>query len=126
MAFINDIEYDALLNSIQDNVGTLHICSQEPLNYTEATVTYTLGNKSAPVVNEPSDKGGGGREIIVDAITDGVATADGDGSHWALVKDSATTRLLAAGALAAPQTLTDGNPFTLTTFAVGVPDAVSV
>ena len=124
MPYINDIDLDALLQSIQDNVGTLHICSQLPADYTEATATYTLANKSAPTVAEPSDKAGGGREIVVAAITDGVVTGDGDGSHWALVKDTATTRLLAAGALDAPQTLTDGNPFTLTAFAVGVPDAV--
>ena len=124
MPYINDIEFDALLNSIQDNVGTLHICSQEPLNYTEATATYDLGNKPAPTIAEPSDRAPDGREVVVAAITDGDVTADGDASHWALVKDSATTRLLAAGALSVPQTVSNGNVFTLTEFAVGVPDAV--
>ena len=124
MPYINDVELDALLNSIQDNVETLHICSQQPANYTEAATTYTLGNKATPVMAEPSDRGGGGRESIVSAVADGLVTADGDASHWALVKDSATARLLAAGSLDAPQTVTDGNPFTLTTFAVGVPDAI--
>ena len=55
MAYINDVELDALLQSIQDNVGTLHICSQEPADYTEASSTYTLGNKSAPTVAEPGN-----------------------------------------------------------------------
>ena len=124
MPYINDTELDALLNSIQDNVETLHICSQEPVNYTEAATTYTLGNKTAPTVAEPSDRTPDGREVVVAAIADGVVTADGDASHWALVKDAATARLLAAGALSVPQTVTDGNDFTLTEFAVGVPDAV--
>ena len=124
MAYINDTELDALLNSIQDNVETLHICSQEPANYTEAATTYTLGNKATPTVAEPSDRAPDGREVVVAAVADGVVTADGDASHWALVKDSATARLLAAGALSVPQTVTDGNDFTLTEFAVGVPDAV--
>jgi hypothetical protein len=123
MPYINDTEFDALLNSIQDNVGDLHICSQEPINYTEATVTYTLGDKQSPTVAEPSDRGGGGREIVVSAITDGDVTGDGDASHWAIVKTSATTRLMAAGALSAPQTVSNGNTFTLTSFAIGVPDA---
>lgn len=124
MPYINDVELDALLNSIQDNVETLHICSQEPLNYTEAATTYSLGSKATPTMAEPTDRGGGGRESVVSAISDGLVSADGDASHWALVKDSATARLLAAGALSAPETVTDGNPFTLTEFAVGVPDAV--
>ena len=124
MPYINDTELDALLNSIQDNVGALHICSQEPANYTEAVTTYSLGSKTSPSMAEPSDKAGGGRESIVAAITDGAVSADGDATHWALVKTTATTRLLAAGALDAAETVTDGNPFTLNAFAVGVPDAV--
>lgn len=124
MAYINDVELDALLQSIQDNVGTLHICTQEPADYIEAAVTYTLGNKVAPTVAEPSDRGGGGREIVVSAITDGDVTGDGTVTHWALVKTTATTRLLAAGLLGSSQAVTDGNPFTLTAFAIGVPDAV--
>ena len=124
MPYINDVELDALLNSIQDNVETLHICSALPANYTEAATTYTLGNKTSPTMAEPTDKAGGGRESVVSAITDGVVTADGDATHWALVKDSATARLLAAGSLDALETVTNGNPFTLTSFAVGVPDAV--
>ena len=124
MAYINDVEIVALLQSIQDNVGTLHICSQQPATYTEAAVTYTLGNKVAPTVAEPSDRVGGGREIVVAAITDGDVTGDGTATHWALVKTTATTRLLAAGLLGSSQAVTDGNPFTLTEFVVGVPDAV--
>lgn len=124
MPFLPDSAYDALLNDVQDDVETLHICSQEPADYTEAATTYTLGNKAAPTMAEPSDRGGGGRESVVSAITDGNVTGDGDASHWALVKDSATAKLQAAGALSAPQTVSNGNTFTLTQFAVGVPDAV--
>lgn len=124
MPYINDVDIDVLLASVRNNTETLHICSQEPANYTEAATTYTLGNKTTPTIAVPSDRGAGGREIVVAAITDGDVTADGDATHWALVKDSATARLLAAGALSASQTVTDGNPFTLTAFAVGVPDAV--
>ena len=124
MPYINDTSLDALLQDIQDNVEELHICSQEPTTYAEATATYSLGQKTALVMNEPTDKAGGGRESIIPAITDGVVDGTGTVTHWALVKATATTRLLATGALSASQAVTDGNPFTLTEFAVGVPDAV--
>ncbi len=124
MPFIPDSALDALLNDVQDDVETLHICSQEPVDYTEAATTYTLGNKAAPTMGEPGDRGGGGRESVVSAITDGNVTATGTATHWALVKDSATAKLQAAGVLSASQGVTNGNTFTLTQFAVGVPDAV--
>jgi hypothetical protein len=124
MPFLQDAALDALLNYVQDSVETLHICSTLPTNYTEATVTYSLGNKATPTMAEPSDKAGGGRESIVSAISDGAVTADGTADFWALVKDTATSELLAAGDLSAPQAVTNGNTFTLTSFAVGVPDAV--
>ncbi len=124
MPFLHDDALDALLNDAQANGEALHICSQEPVDYTEATATYSLGEKTSPTLNAPSDRGGGGREVIVDAITDGAVDVTGTATHWAIVKDSATARLLAAGDLAAPQGVTNGNTFTLTQFTIGVPDAV--
>ncbi len=124
MPYIPDTALDALLNDVQDDVETLHICSQEPVDYTEAATTYTLGNKAAPTAAEPSDRGGGGREVVVSAISDGNVTGDGTATHWALVKDSATAKLQATGDLSAPQAVSNGNTFTLTQFAIGVPDAV--
>jgi len=121
MPYLPDTALDALLNYVQDSATVLHICSTEPVNYTEATATYDLGDKPTPSVAEPSDRGGGGRECIVSAITDGDVTADGDADSWALVDGS---ELLAAGQLASPQTVTNGNTFTLTQFTFGVPDAV--
>jgi len=121
MPYIPDTALDALLNYIQDSTTVLHITSTEAINYTQATTTYDLGNKATPTIAEPSDRGGGGREIVVTAITDGNVTGDGDADSWALVDAS---ELLAAGQLSAPQTVTNGNTFTLAQFAIGVPDAV--
>jgi hypothetical protein len=123
MPFIHDTALDALLSDIDDNAEELHICSQEPVDFTEASSTYSLGEKTSLVVNAPSDRGGGGREIVVPAITDGAVDVTGTASHWAIVKSTATARLLAAGALSATQGVTNGNTFTLTQFAIGVPDA---
>ena len=124
MPFIHDTALDALLNDVFTNGESLHICSAEPVDYTGATVTLSLGEKTSPTINAQSDRGGGGRECVVDAITDGAVDVTGTASHWAIVKDSATSRLLAAGALASSQGVTNGNTFTLTSFAIGVPDAV--
>ena len=123
MPFLHDTALDALLGDVE--LGeTLHICSSLPSTYAEATTTFSLGEKSAPTINAPSDRGGGGREVVVDAITDGDVDVTGTAAFWAIVKDSATSRLLAAGDLSAPQGVTNGNTFTLTSFAIGVPDAV--
>jgi hypothetical protein len=124
MPFIHDTALDALLSDIESNGESLHICDTEPTNYTEATATYSLGEKTSPTINAPSERGGGGREIVIDAITDGAVDGDGTADFWAIVKDSATARLLAAGDLSSPQVVSNGNTFTLTQFAIGVPDAV--
>lgn len=120
MPFLPDLALDALLNYVQDSVTILHITSQEPTLYSEVA-TYTLGNKATPSIAEPSDRTPNGRECIITAITDGSVTGDGSADSWALVSG---TLLLAAGQLSAPQTVTNGNTFTLAQFAFGVPDAV--
>ncbi len=124
MPFLHDTALDALLNDVDANAESLHICSSLPSDYTEASVTYSLGEKTSVVVDPPSDRGGGGRECVVPAITDGAVDVTGTAGFWAIVKNSATSRLLAAGDLSAPQGVTNGNTFTLTAFAIGVPDAV--
>lgn len=124
MPFLHDTALDLLLSDVIANGESLHICSALPADYTEATATYSLGEKTSPTINAASDRGGGGREAIIDAITDGAVDVTGTADFWAIVKDSATSRLLAAGDLSAPQGVTNGNTFTLTQFAIGVPDAV--
>jgi hypothetical protein len=124
MPFLHDTALDLLLSDVINNGESLHICSALPANYTEATSTYSLGEKTSPTINAASDRGGGGREAVVDAITDGAVDVTGTADFWAIVKNSATSRLLAAGDLSAPQGVTNGNTFTLTSFAIGVPDAV--
>jgi len=122
MAFLSDNVFDQGLNYLDTNAGALHICSQEPTSYAEATSTYTLGNKTSPAIAAPSDRAGGGREVVVSAISDGEVTGTGTATHWAIVKTTATEELLATGALNASQAVTDGNTFTLTQFAIGIPD----
>lgn len=116
----NDV-FDSGLNIIDTDTETLYICSQEPTTFAEASSTYALGNKSAPAIAAPSDRGGGGREVVISAITDGSVTATGTATHYALTDNSAS-KLLATGALSSSQAVTNGNTFTLTQFAIGIPD----
>lgn len=122
MAFLNDRVYDNGLTVLDTEADKLYICNAEPATYTQAITTFALGVKNTPTVSAPAARSGGGREVTVSAITDGTVTATGTASHWALV-DSANSRLLAAKALSATQSVTSGNPFTLTSFKVGVPGA---
>lgn len=119
MSFISDSALDAGLDYIDTNATALHICSAEPAAYGDIA-TSTLGNKSTPEIAAPADRTGGGRQITVSAITDGTVTATGTATHFAIVSGS---ELLAAGALGASQAVTSGNPFTLTSLEIGIPDA---
>ena len=120
MAYINDYVLDNGLGVFNAQCNRLDICSQEPATYAEATSTYTLGNKIPPTCSVPGVRSGGGREVIVSAITNGTVTATGTATHWALT-DTSNSRLLAAGSLGSVQVVISGNPFTLTAFPVGIP-----
>lgn len=115
MPFFADEVLDGGLDYIDANVDKLVICSQEPVNYTEANSTYKLGEKASPTVSAPADRGGGGREVTVSAISDGTVTASGTATHIALL-DTGNTALLVTQALASSQAVATGSPFTLTEF----------
>lgn len=121
MPYLDDDVLDNGVGQLQANVDEIHVCSQEPTNYTEATSTYTLGNKSAPTISAPQDRTGGGRECEASSFSDGSATADGTASHFAWV-DTVNTRLYAAQALSSTQAVSNGQTFSLTAHAVGIPD----
>ena len=119
--FLADRVFDNGLTVLDTEATHLYICSQLPTTYTEATATYDLGVKAGPTVGAPADRSGGGREVTVSAITDGSVTDTGTATHWALT-DNTNSRLLATNALAASQSVTSGNSFTLASFTVGIPD----
>lgn len=121
MASLHDRVFDNGLTVLDTEADKLYITNAEATTYTQAITTYALGVKNTPTVSAPADRTGGGREVTVSAITDGSVTATGTATHYALV-DSSNSRLLAAGALTASQSVTNGNPFTLTSFKIGIPD----
>ena len=122
MAALHDDVFDnGLLAGLKTPTENLHILSADPELTWGNIATYLLGTKATPTVADPSDRSGGGREVVVAAITDGSVSATGTASHFAITDDSAT-KILATGALSATQGVTSGNTFTLTEFAIGIPD----
>ena len=114
--------FDNGLQALTDNSEDLHLCSQAPANYTEATSTYTLGDKQAITVSSPQ-AGATGREVAVSGITTGGdVTGTGTATHYAIV-DVSNTLLLAVGSLSASQAVTSGNTFTLAAFDIELPAA---
>lgn len=122
MPYINDTAYDQALNWIDTNGTRLELCSAEPANYAGISAV-ALANKTSLSIGAPANGAVNGRRVTVAAITDGVVTASGTATHWA-VHNGANT-LVAAGPLTAPQALTSGNIFTLPAFDITFPDAAS-
>lgn len=114
--FIHNDVYDLGLTELTEATA-LHILSSAPASFSEIA-TKTLGNKASPAVGAPAARAGGGREVTVPAISDGMVTGTGTASHWALVDG---TRILAYNTLSASQAVTSGNSFSLPAFAIGIP-----
>ena len=121
MATLNDRVFDNGLTVLDTEANAIHVTSQEATTYAEATSTYSLGNSTSLSIGAPQDRSGGGREVVVAAITDGEVTGTGTVTHYAIV-DTANSRLLATSTLTASQAVTDGNTFTLSSVAIGIPD----
>jgi len=121
MATLNNRVFDNGLTVLDTEADKIIITSQEATTYTEANDTYALGNSTSLSIGAPQDRSGGGREVVVAAITDGSVTGTGTATHYAIVDVSATL-LMATGSLTASQSVTSGNTFTLSSVAVGIPD----
>ena len=125
MSYINDRVLDFGLDILNAEADRIDICSQEPATYTEATSTYSLGNKdhgaAGSAFGAPANRTPSGRKVSSTAVTDGAVTGTGTATHWA-VSDVGNTRLLAASSLSASQAVTSGNTFSLGSFDIGIPD----
>ena len=113
MAFIDDEACVSGLDNLNTLVDRADICSQEPTTYTEATSTYTLGNKTSFSVGAPTNGDTDGRKVVGAAISDGSVTSTGTASHFAW-SDVSATKLWVTNSLASSQSVTSGNTFTLT------------
>jgi len=124
MAFIATYVLDAALSKLDIEADKLYITSTEATTYTEAITTYALGVKTSLSIGAPADRSPNGRKVTVATFSDGSVTATGTAAYYAIV-DSANTRLLATGSLAASQAVTNGNLFSLQTIDIGISAAVS-
>ena len=121
MATLDNRVFDNGLTVLDTEANKLLITSQEAASFTEANVTYALGNTTSLSVAAPSDRAGGGREVVAAAISDGSVTGNGTATHYAVV-DTVNTRLLATGSLTTSQVVSSGNTFSLGSFTIGIPD----
>ncbi|MBZ9794321.1 hypothetical protein [Mesorhizobium sp. ES1-4] len=119
MSFLNSLVLDSGLAILVANANKLHICSAEPADYA-GTLAVSLGTKNTPTISAIAARSPSGRKVTVSAITNGVISANGDASHWALV-DTVNSRLLAAEALDAVLAVNNGDTFTLPAFDIGIP-----
>ena len=100
MATLDNRVFDNGLTVLDTEADKIIITSQEATTYANANSTYALGNSTSLSIAAPSDRSGGGREVVVAAITDGSVTGTGTATHYAIV-DVSATRLLATGSLTA-------------------------
>jgi hypothetical protein len=121
MATLNDRVFDNGLTILDTEANKIVITSQEATTYIEANATYALGDSTSLSIAAPSDRGAGGREVVVSAITDGSVTGTGTATHYAII-DTVNSRLLATSTLTASQSVTSGNTFTLSSVSIGIPD----
>ena len=121
MPFVNDRVFDEGLSVLDTEATRLDLTSQEATTYAEATSTYTLGNKTSISITAPEDRTGGGRKVVLEAITDGNVTGTGTVTHYAIT-DTNNSRLLLTGALNASQVVTSGNTFSVNALDIGIPD----
>jgi hypothetical protein len=125
MAYLHTDVYDDGLNQITTLTETLYLLNADPELTWATVVSAAIGHRVAPSISIPVDRvSGGGREVIVAAITDGTVSAAGTATHWAVTDDSAT-KVLASGLLDNSQLLTDGNTFTLNAISIGIPGPVA-
>lgn len=122
MATLNDRVLDNGLSVLDTEANAIHITSAEATDFANVAVV-TLGNSTSLSIGAPQDRAGGGREVVVAAITDGSVTGTGTATHYAIV-DTVNSRLLATGSLIASQSVTTGNSFTLSSVSIGIPDPV--
>lgn len=119
MASIADRVLDNGLTVLDTEANILHICSAEPLDFSEIA-GLTLGNKTSLSIGSPAARSPSGRKVTVGAFTDGNVTGTGTASHWAIA-DTVNSRLLASGSLSSSQGVTSGNTFSLAAFDIGIP-----
>ena len=77
MPSLSNRVFDNGLTVLDTEANRIDITSQEATTYAQAITTYTLGNSTSLSIAAPSDRSGGGREVIAAAISNGSVTGNG-------------------------------------------------
>lgn len=115
----NDV-LDAMLLEIADNGDEIHVCSQEPANYTEASSTHQLASATGLATGDGggnytiADGDASGRKLTVAQQVDLLVDNDGDAAHVAICNNASAKVLLVT--TCATQNLTAGNTVTVPEF----------
>ena len=120
------IQDDGLVGGLKDIADALqldlHLNETEPVDYAGAIGT-SLGTDDQIQVAAPTSEAGPARRQVQVAAGSGTISSDGTVNYVSLV-DTNLTLLKLTVSVANPQAVTNGNPFTTTSFAVAIPDPV--
>jgi len=125
MAVLGNIVFDEGLGQFADvgSAKTLYILnmSTDPADRSQVVDTdHRLAVfTGSTIYGSPADRGAGGRQVTIAAISTGEIDVTGTARRWAITD---TDVLLAANTLSDSQSVTTGNTFTLAAFTIGIPD----
>lgn len=118
--FVPDATLDAMLAVITAAVDRLDICSTQPTTYTEATSTYSLGNKALTGAWSQANGDTSGRKITCAQQTGVSIGSNGTAAHIAGTDGSSVLWFVTT---CTSQTVTSGNTATINAFDIEVLDA---
>lgn len=116
---MNDDVLDAALQVLTDDGQTLHMCTQEPDTYSNATGAYSLGSEGSIQIGSPGVRTGGGRKVLVLGLNNISISTTGTATHWAIVDDT-NSKLLCSRELSMSYAVTSGTTRTLGSFDIEI------
>lgn len=119
--YLNPVVLDKGLLYLIQHSSRFVVLSAAPTDFA-SVAGLLLGTKQPVFISGPATSGSG-RKVTLHTITDGVVSADGIVTHWAILNDPLLL-LLANGEFATPLTVTGGNAFTTAAFDIILPGLV--
>jgi hypothetical protein len=119
---LGDVVIDASLHHIKDNTENFYVLSAEPTEWADIAL-YKVGIKETPTFNDPEEATGIGRKIRMNAITNGLITADDTVRYYALTDDS-ESKILAAEEVDPNAIVVDKSMFTFSEITITLPRPV--
>ena len=114
---------DAALNYVADNGSVMHVCSQEPTDYTQSSSTYNLADVALTVGDGNgdytiADGDSGGRKLTIAEQSSVTVDTTGTATHIAICSGSALLLVTTCTS----QAITSGNTVTIPSFTETIAD----